>query len=1239
MNRKVFLGIFIGILALMLCVFCACSFIFKKGTEKVELTSDMIRCSLITETTSFVYTGQPVVLGEDYITIIVDGEYVSNDYFEFRYENNVHTGVATLVVTAKDDNPYAKGSAELHFNIIADNGVSCDADDDLAALLADPGITGVQVWSNREIPAGTTLTVPEGKTLYLHYGYVFTNNGTLVNNGTIVMKGATLSTGGRRASELVNNGTITNHGAIELKDYALLEDNGTFMSDTDITNLGTVYLKDADKPFLTDGQGGVHYVRTPAAAEDFSVAECMYRQGYLTCTPAVSAIVRDIEFTVEYADNQHAGTGQVTVLVAKRDHYRYGSVRIPFTIRKGQATAASFEELKTLISSENYDHYSISSLVIPEGETFVFPRGEELTVSDSLRVYGEMDMLGDVSCGRFQVERVGSASCDAMLTVRYGTFTIDGTFTNEEHGDWYFDPTKGSLSISGTFVNKGVAEQKEFGLMLGTVINEGTLELDMLTMIGTFVNSGNATITTVNAYPAIAYVKEDDSSFRNEQTGTLTILGDGYFEGEFANAGTFVNRGRLSFADGVEYSCTGTFDNTVGEVFLFEPLEGITDRVNLRHYLTDSDVTIEPEYLETYYNKADQRPAFTVNGEPLTSSGAVVRYRYTGAEKDADACVKVGEITVTVSIPRFEGFTIYAGEGAFTYHILPATVHVTSNNFRDALTDAGYDRLVLDEDIRFSAGYSRIVTYCDLDLNGHCLTLGRSASDLGSIHFYGTLTGGAAVDPNAFIPSEEAACMVIESGSGFFNYGRVVNNGFIYSKGTYGFCGNYTDTERGVTGVVFNHGVIYTSQEMTVDASSTGIVFKRVDLTDIKRSIGVPEVTYTGTELTPAPTVRYQGDAVDISRFTLTYSANVEVGMGRLQFAVKDAFDRDFYGAATVDFHIRLGRAEVTTEEAFIAAAENVNFERVTLLADITLHSAVTAATNEGKVIDLDVYEIFFVEGGSLTLQNRVTLELKAGTEERFVKYFYGASAITLTADIGEAETPIELNFKNYMIPNVTGGSYQLTRVDMNGHSFPGGLIIGNDNIEYGYYYFENNSENVSAIGNAVGGFALDYRSCREETDLFFTNLTIYGVKMGGGDGSAQRVAITAQDCTFLATRDTHKACVFKVISTMTAVGDFIRCTFDGANAFRANQGAFAFYDCTLHSYDVYSDTYSNHYGDAVFLEYAGRHGMSVEVARSAIISEYGNGIHLLNRNNAVRLTLDNDSTYSHPEGRQDVVG
>ena len=1234
MRRKIILCIGIFILALIFA--CACSLL---STEtKAELSADMIRCSLLSDTTSFVYTGEPIELGEDFITIIVDGEYVSNDYFIFEYKDNVNAGVATLVVTAKEDNPYAKGSAEVHFNIMTNTGVECNASDDLAPLLADPGVTGVQLWSDRTIPEGTTITVPQGKTLYMHYGYSFTNNGTLVNEGTIVIRGALLSTGARRASELINNGIFTNRGTLEIKDYAILEDNGTFTSESAVTNLGTVYLKDADKSFLTDGQGGAHYVRTPATAEDFSISECTYRQDCLECTPTVSATVNGIDFTPEYADNQRAGTGQVTVLIAERDHHRYGSVTIPFTIRKGQATAASFEELKTLISSENYDHYSIPSLVIPEGETFVFPRGEELTVSDSLRVCGEMDMLGDVSCGRFQVERVGSVSCDAMLTVRYGTFTIDGTFTNEEHGDWYFDPTKGSLSISGTFVNKGVAEQKEFGLMLGTVINEGTLELDMLTMIGTFVNSGNATITTVNAYPAIAYVKEDDSSFRNEQTGTLTILGDGYFEGVFANAGTFVNRGRLSFADGIEYSCTGTFDNTVGEVFLFEPLEGITDRVNLRHYLTDSDVTIEPEYLETYYNKADQRPAFTVNGEPLTSSGAVVRYRYTGAEKDADACVKVGEITVTVSIPRFEGFTIYAGEGSFTYHILPATVHVTSNNFRDALTDAGYDRLVLDEDIRFSAGYSRIVTYCDLDLNGHCLTLGRSASDLGSIHFYGTLTGGAAVDPNAFIPSEEAACMVIESGSGFFNYGRVVNNGFIYSKGTYGFYGNYTDTERGVTGVVFNHGVIYTSQEMTVDASSTGIVFKRVDLTDIKRSIGVPEVTYTGTELMPAPTVRYQ-DAVDISRFTLTYSANVEVGMGRLQFAVKDAFDRDFYGAATVEFHIRLGRAEVATEEAFIVAAENVNFERVTLLADITLHSAVTAATNEGKVIDLDVYEIFFVEGGSLTLQNRVTLELKAGTEERFVKYFYGASDITLTADIGEADTPIELNFKNYMIPNVTGGSYQLTRVDMNGHSFPGGLIIGNDNIEYGYYYFENNSENVSAIGNALGGFALDYRSCREETDLFFTNLTIYGVKMGGGDGSAQRVAITAQDCTFLAARDTHKACVFKVISTMTAVGDFIRCTFDGANAFRANQGAFAFYDCTLHSYDVYSDTYSNHYGDAIFLEYSGRHGMSVEVARSAIISEYGNGIHLLNRNAAVSLTVDDVTTFTRPDERLNVVG
>ena len=84
-----------------------------------------------------------------------------------------------------------------------------------------------------------------------------------------------------------------------------------------------------------------------------------------------------------------------------------------------------------------------------------------------------------------------------------------------------------------------------------------------------------------------------------------------------------------------------------------------------------------------------------------------------------------------------------------------------------------------------------------------------------------------------------------------------------------------------------------------------------------------------------------------------------------------------------------------------------------------------------------------------------------------------------------------------------------------------------------------------------------------------------------------------------------------------------------GANAFRANQGTLTFDTCVLRSYDAYSNTYNNHYGDTMFLAYSGRHGMHVTVTGCSLYSVYGNGIHLHNANNAVTLSVDSATSYT----------
>ena len=261
------------ILVVLSVALSACGLFGGKKLGKTELTEEMVR-GFNPNGNAYVYTGEPIDGLLRDVKVYANGDFVDMKYFDVEISDNVLPGTASVKITAKKDNPTLKGSVTLHFDIVADSSKQCNADDDLNALLADPGYSAVGVWCYYTINEGETLIIPEGQTLSLRHGYVFNNCGTIINNGTIVMEGAYMYRAPRRNTEFNNYGTLENHGTIDIKDFVLFNDLGTFTSDNDITNCGTVYLLDQDKTFLTNGTGGVSYVRTPATADVFAVDEC-----------------------------------------------------------------------------------------------------------------------------------------------------------------------------------------------------------------------------------------------------------------------------------------------------------------------------------------------------------------------------------------------------------------------------------------------------------------------------------------------------------------------------------------------------------------------------------------------------------------------------------------------------------------------------------------------------------------------------------------------------------------------------------------------------------------------------------------------------------------------------------------------------------------------------------------------------------------------------------------------------
>ena len=1194
---------FVLILVLLTAALTACV-LFDGSVGKAELDADMIVCPDLYN--SYVYTGREVTLD---LQVRSDGEILDLDLFNVEYKDNVEAGTASVIVTAKEDNPYVKGSVTLHFTILSNESVRCEASDDLAALLASASVSGVQIWSDYTIPEGVTITVPEGKSLNMIYGYRFFNYGTIVNNGTVVIRGALLSTGARRATELMNYGSIENHGAIEIQEYAIVNDLGSFTSERDIQSAGTVYLKDEGKIFLVNETDGNVYVRTPVTADVFTVEECTYTQGYNEYEPRVSPKAYGTDFTVEYANNRHAGTATATVTVGAYDSDYYGTVDIPFEIKKGQANASDAEQLKELVASGDYERYTIATLEIPSGEVFTLPAGQCVTVTVELAVGGTMNAQGDVACNNLTIAEGATLVNEGTLSVSGYKFIVNGTFRNAATGNWTF-ATK-AVNVSGSFVNFGTVENKTFNLLQGgTLRNEGTLSLSFNSVqSGVFENVGKATFLGASNYAP---------AFRNEQGGEVTLTGDVRFGTGFENAGAVVNTGRVALQEHCAYANSGTIDNSRGEVWAYQDLAGVTEHFHKKKKLSDDGVVFSAEYAEIPYNTLDQKPDFTVDGAPLPEGEYNCLFYSVTLGKYVTECVKKGDYKMYVSINT--DYSDYAGYVEYVYSILPTTIRVAdSSDYYTAARDDGYDRIVLDGDVELYSN-SGIGEGCVLDLNGHKLVVRNYFS------FYGTMTGGAAVDPESFVPDEDAACLVVENSGYFYNYGRIVNDGFVFVKSGGSFSANARSSRTDPLGTVVNNGVIFTPSDVTVE-SGAGKVYRRKNMTEIKSLVRVPTVPYDGTPQTPAPTMTYNGSDVDVARFSLRYDLNVEAGTALLRLDVVDPLDPDFYGTTSVSFTIERGTASVGNESELTAAGADPNYAVIRLISEVRV--ATTIPLSDDQLLDIGAYEV--TGSGKVVFGKNCKLILTAGNQTRFVKYLYGADEITLTGDIGVAGTQTELTFSSYTIGNYQNANYLSTVVHLEGYSFLGGLHIQNDNIENFKLTLENSAEERSRIGTEIGGVALTYSSCKEETFVTITNTTVYGAKMGGGYGTAQHVSLTATNCSFLASTETAKACAFNLSSGMSAEGSFENCTFEASNAFRANQGDFDFTSCTFRSYDAYSDKYSSHYGDALFFEYSGRHGLHVTVTECTLVSQNGNGVHLLNRNNAVTLTVDNATTYEGP--------
>ena len=1235
MKKKIFF--LIVLLVVLTAAFTACGLFGKKTTQKkVQLTEDMIYSDFVGMT--YIYSGNPIEFEQWVLDVRVNGNYVDRDLFEMEFSDNVEVGTANVKITAKEENEYVKGSVTVHFYIEANSGVYCGTDDNLATMLASTSVSGVQVDATYTVAEGVTVTVPEGKKLYLTHGVPFTNYGTILNYGTIIIEGAHMYRESRRNTEFTNYGVLSNYGTIEIRDYVMFEDNGVFTSDNEITSRGTVYLRDEDKTFLVDGAEGTRYIRERLAAADISVEECSFKQYYSFMSPMITLPKDTKRFDVTYQNNDRAGVAQATVSMRERDQFYYGEATASFVIKKGNATVSKLEDLKKLISSENFDNYTFSKgLTVPEENDLTIPVGSSLTVDGALTVSGDVTLKGDMTVTQCRVEAGGSFKNDGLLTVSGNSFSVGGTFINQIHGDWVYENHSVSVGESGNFINQGSLVDKIFELY-GTIRNEGALSLRITYNRGAFVNVGTASFSGYSGYT--------NASFLNEQGGRVTLNGDCIFTTPFTNAGKVVNLGRIAFQENVPYSCSGTFDNSAGDVWAFATLQGVANdsHFHLKKNLTDESVSVLVEYVETIYNTKNQQPALTVDGMSPEEADCRVIYSYRDSTATVTECVKTGEIVMRLSSNGT--FYPYAGSKEIIYRILPATIRVEDySGFSKAVKDGNYSEIILDADVEMSNyNYDSIGSKCTLNLNGHKIVI-RS-----SFYLYGTLTGGSAVS-TPFVPSEETASIIVESRGLFTNYGTLQNEGFFLVKGGGHFYGNTQNSSGTQKGVVINNGVIYTDRYFTVQSGTGRVVVRRdINESEIKELFQMPEVYFDNTDKTPVPAMTYKGNSVNMTRFDYTYTSNRNAGTAQIKVTVHDAADADFYGTASLSFVIRRGVKEVNSTLSLIQAAEDLNYQIIRLTADFTLTENVEF--NAEQTLDLMGFDIIQSGANKIKFGTNCRLILTTADEARLAKYAFAADEIILSDNITALDgtrtkiTSGQGNTSTYRIPYLDGAvNYSSTVVHLDGYSFTDGLYFENDHIGKFNITFENSSENTSKIGADIGGYALRLATCSKATNVTLRNITVYGAEYNGGHNTD--VLLTVEYCKFIAGSTEQESYAFKAAMDNNGDAVFDHCRFEGASAVyidgRRNYDfdtskeapAYFFNDCTMYAYGPHDATSnSDYYGATMILDNKHQDGICVQITDCYLYSQRGNNIQInKHQHNLVNYYLVGDNTFEHPIG------
>ena len=382
--------------------------------KPVALSKDNLYSTPLSGARSYSYTGEPITVERDVIIYSPDNsKRLDNSLFDFTYTNNVNAGTAKVKITATEDNQYYYGSVEFDFTISKSAVIVVTAEDLVKELKGDNAYK-ITVAGNFELQE--EVTVKEDVTLIINpasSGERHVQVGAkLVNNGTIEIEGTSSYYG---AVHFYNNAELVNNGIITVGEQAYFYNAGTVQNNGTLKTTASryyIYTNGSEVDNFLDMNGGAakQTVRRQVTAEHIQLHReyVFYSENHnnnqITCGFAVDGKSRFVMYSKEYREYDHAGTGYIDIAIGPTDEYFYGTLTVPYEIKKTSAKVKNVAELNEYASTGNYGTFTADKFTVEAGESLTLAEDFEFYVSE-LYVSGTL-----VNNGQISVRATSSAS-------------------------------------------------------------------------------------------------------------------------------------------------------------------------------------------------------------------------------------------------------------------------------------------------------------------------------------------------------------------------------------------------------------------------------------------------------------------------------------------------------------------------------------------------------------------------------------------------------------------------------------------------------------------------------------------------------------------------------------------------------------------------------------------------------------------------------------------------------------